>query len=104
MNQIGEMWVAGVNGTPDLKEAANWFRKAANRGLAKAQFNLGMCCANGQGVSLDPVEAWTWLHLAAEQKFPNAAEECGKVQATMTADQLKEAQAKAAQFKAAVEP
>jgi TPR repeat protein len=101
MNRIGEMWAAGLNGAPDPKEAANWYRKAAAKGSAEAQYALGLCCAKGQGVSTNPVEAWKWLQLAAEQKFPKAAEERDKMQATMTADQLKDARALADQFNVA---
>ena len=32
-------------------EAAKWFRLAANQGVAKAQFNLGIVYATGQGAS-----------------------------------------------------
>jgi TPR repeat protein len=91
MNRIGEMWAAGMNGAPDPKEAANWYHKAATKGLAEAQFNLGLCYTKGERVPVNPVEAWKWLQLAAEQKFPNAAEERDKMQATMTADQVKDA-------------
>jgi TPR repeat protein len=98
MNRIGEMWAAGMNGAPDLKEAANWYQKAAVIGLAKAQYNLGLCYANGEGVPANPVEAWKWLHLAAEQRFPNAAERRDKIQANMTTDQINNARNSAEQI------
>ena len=98
MNKIGGMWAAGMNGTPDSKEAADWYRRAAAKGLAEAQFNLGMSCAKGEGVSLDNVEAWKWLQLAAKQNYPMAAEERDKVQANLSADQLKQAQILTDQF------
>ena len=102
INRIGEMWAAGMNGTPDPKEAASWYHKAAAKGLAEAQYHLGLSYSKGDGVPANPVEAWKWLQLAAEQKFPNAAEERDKVQATMTADQVKDARISADQIKAAV--
>jgi hypothetical protein len=40
------------------------------------------------------------LQLAADQKFPNATKERDKIQAKMTADQLKEARARAGQINA----
>jgi TPR repeat protein len=101
MNRIGEMWAYGMNGAPDPKEAANWYRKAAAKGLAEAQYNLGLCYAKGEGVPANPVEAWKWLQLATDQKFPNAAEERDKMQATMTADQVKDARTLADQINAA---
>ena len=101
MNRIGEMWAAGMNGAPDQKEACNWYRKAATRGLAEAQYNLGLSYENGEGVSADPVEAWKWLQLAAEQKFPKASEARDKIQVTLTANQIKEARARADQISSA---
>jgi TPR repeat protein len=101
MNRIGEMWAARLNGTPDSKEAANWYRKAANKGSAAAQYHLGLGYAKGEGVRANPVEAWKWLQLAAEQKFPSAADERDKMQATMTADQVKDARTLIDQIKAA---
>jgi hypothetical protein len=101
INRIGEMWAAGMNGTPDPKEAARWYHKAAAKGLAEAQYNLGLCYSKGDGVPANPMEAWKWLQLAAEQKYPNAAEERDKVQTTMTADQVKDARTQADQIDAA---
>lgn len=100
MNRIGEMWAAGVNGAPDTEEAAKWYQRAATRGLAEAQYNLGMCYAKRDGVPNNPVEAWKWLQLAAKQNVPNAAEARDKLQAGMTADQIKDARSRADQMKA----
>ena len=33
-----------------------WFRKAAEQEDADAQYNLGVCYANGEGVAKDEVE------------------------------------------------
>ena len=100
MNRIGEMWAAGMNGVPDSKEAANWYHQAAAKGLAEAEYNLGLCYSKAEGVPADFAEAWKWLQLAAAQKFPNAAEERDKLQATMTAGQLNEARAMTDQINA----
>jgi TPR repeat protein len=100
MNRIGGMWAAGLNGAPDLKEAANWYQKAAVVGLSEAQYNLGLCYAKGNGVSANPVEAWKWLQLAAKHGFLKAAEDRDKIQAGMTADQVKDARALADQIDA----
>ena len=47
-------------------EAVKWYRKAAEQGHAEAQFNLGCCYANGQGVAKDKVEAYAWFSMAAK--------------------------------------
>ena len=46
------------NGVPkDSAEAAKWYRKAAVRGHAEAQYNLGVMYAEGEGVPKDDTEA-----------------------------------------------
>ena len=44
-----------------------WYRKAAEQGNAKAQYNLGMMYYAGQGVPQDHAEAAKWFLKAAEQ-------------------------------------
>ena len=56
------------------KKAVKWFRKAAEQGYAAAQFNLGYCYDEGQGVEQNYEEAVKWYRLAAEQG--NAAAQC----------------------------
>ena len=43
------------------------YRKAAEQGDAQAQFNLGLCYANGDGVQKDLTQAVFWLRKAADQ-------------------------------------
>jgi IS5 family transposase len=54
----GQKWRTGSEG-----EAAQWYRLAADHGLAGAQFNLGMMYAEGQGVSQDYEQAHMWSNL-----------------------------------------
>ena len=56
----------------DLAESAKWYRKAAEAGLAKAQFNYGRMCQKGEGVTTDVIEAVKWMRASAEQGFANA--------------------------------
>ena len=44
-----------------------WYRKAAEQGDAKAQFNLGLMYANGRGVRQDDAQAEQWYRKAAKQ-------------------------------------
>ena len=44
-----------------------WYRKAAEQGLANAQYNLGIMYANGRGVAKDECTAVKWYRKAAEQ-------------------------------------
>ena len=56
----------------DEAEAAKWYRKAAEKGLASAQHNLGLCYDNGEGVPKDEAEAAKWYRKAAEQGYAEA--------------------------------
>ena len=51
----------------DFKEAANWYRQAAELGDAQAQVNLGQLYFDGRGVPFDPVQAYKWFKLSANQ-------------------------------------
>ena len=44
-----------------------WYRRAADQGLAIAQYNLGILYDNGHGVARDYREAAKWYRLAAAQ-------------------------------------
>ena len=50
-----------------FKDAARWYRLAAEQGHAKAQNNLGVLYAKGKGVRKNDAEAAKWFRLAAEQ-------------------------------------
>jgi localization factor PodJL len=51
----------------NYKSASIWFRKAADRGVADSQFNLGILYARGIGVEQNLAESFKWFSLAAAQ-------------------------------------
>ena len=51
----------------NYEDAALWYKKAAEQGLAEAQNNLGVMYKDGQGVKQDFKEAARWFRLAAQQ-------------------------------------
>lgn len=53
----------------DYLQAEQWYRKAADQGNAKAQANLGVMYANGQGVRQDYAQAVQWYRKAADQGY-----------------------------------
>ncbi len=59
----------GVNALElkNYKEAVKQFQLAADQGHAKAQFNLGVMYAKGEGVPRDDREAVKWYRKAADQ-------------------------------------
>ena len=67
--QLQEWYVAGnkfyKNG--DYNNAAKLYRKAAEKGHADSQLNLGVCYRRGQGVEKSDSKATYWYRRAAEQ-------------------------------------
>jgi len=61
----------------DYREAARWYRKAADLGDPIAQYNLGVMCRSGQGVPQNNSEAARWYQKAAEQGDPDAQKNLG---------------------------
>ena len=51
----------------DYEKAVYWCRKSAEQGNAKAQFKLGNCYYNGEGVEKDLDKAIYWYEKSAEQ-------------------------------------
>lgn len=56
----------------NYEKAIELFAKAAQRGLAQAQHNLGVAYYNGYGVTKDTKEAVRWYTRAAKQGFAQA--------------------------------
>ena len=61
------MYANGRGVPEDDREAAFWWRQAAEQGDADAQFNLGLMYRLGEGVPRDDVQGYAWLILAAAQ-------------------------------------
>ena len=90
---------AGGDGVPrDDREAAHWYRLAAEQGLAAAQFNLAALYALGKGLSQDYLAAYQWLSLAAAGDS-NAVTGKEHMAARLSAEQLERAQAWVAAWK-----
>jgi hypothetical protein len=66
------MYVNGDGVPQDDAEAVQWFRRAAEQGLAQAQHNLGFAYAKSRGVSQNNSEAVQWFRRAAEQGYADA--------------------------------
>lgn len=64
---IAESFHYGYDTAPDLPQALNWYRKAAEQGDATTQVRLGLMYAEGRGVTRDEQEAVRWFRRAAEQ-------------------------------------
>jgi len=64
--EIGARFTDGKGVKSDLSEAANWYKLAADRGLAPAQYRLANLFEKGTGVSRDLSKAMTYYKQAAD--------------------------------------
>jgi hypothetical protein len=78
----------------DFKEAVKWYQKAADQGDAKAQNNLGVMYANGQGVEQNYqnyVTAYAWWNIAATNGNQKVKKGLSQLAKKMTPAQIAEA-------------
>jgi TPR repeat protein len=61
-----------ISGSADYVEAAKWLKKAAEQNHEEAQYTLGKCYAEGEGVSEDEAEAVKLYRKSAEQGYAQA--------------------------------
>jgi len=78
-NIVGYMFQRGTGVERDDRQAAKWWKLAAEQGFADAQNNLGLIYAEGRGVTQSHIEAAKWYRLAAEQGYPIAQSNLGAV-------------------------
>ena len=64
---MGVLFENGYGVTKDLKQAADWYLKAAKQGNTDAQYNLGAMYEHGVGMPVNYPEAARWYRPAAEQ-------------------------------------
>ncbi len=73
MRTLATAYYAGQDGAEqDFKKAADWYRKLAQSGDARAQTSLGLMYARGYGVTKNLAEAHRWWNFAAAQNDPGA--------------------------------
>lgn len=64
---LARLWDGGSL-PADAKQAAYWYRRAANRGHVEAQLAMARLCATGTGVTADPDAARGWENLARKNQ------------------------------------
>ena len=80
------------------REAVKWFQRAADQGNAIAQSILAASYANGEGAEKNFVEAYKWYNLASAQGNISATTARDNLAASMTPDQIAEAQRLSSEF------
>ncbi len=88
--QLGLLYQQGLGAAASDAEAAVWWLKAAQRGLAEAQYALGRLY-----LDRDPVGAYSWFALAAASGDKEAIAAMKSLAPRLTAQQLAEAQQRA---------
>jgi TPR repeat protein len=68
----------------NIREAAKWYRRAAERGSPLAQAELAKMCESGRGVRRDIREAAVWALLASAQDSPGAFERWRRLSGALT--------------------
>lgn len=51
----------------DFDQSAEWFLRSARQGYREAQYKIGLMYSRGLGVTVDYVQAYAWLKIAASQ-------------------------------------
>ena len=98
---LAGLHASGFGVRQNYARAIQWYEKAARRGHASAQLNLGDAYARGRGVKRDPIAAHMWLSLAAGQGKSWAAQRRDQIEKSMTPTQIASAQARASAFRIA---
>ena len=91
------MYDNGQGVPQNYAEAMSWYRRAAETGHAKAQYNLGFLYTNGKGVPQDYITAHMWANLAASNGHHLAAKNRDSLASRMSPAAIEQAQARAAQ-------
>ncbi|WP_005877032.1 tetratricopeptide repeat protein, partial [Oxalobacter paraformigenes] len=84
MNRIGYMHNYGRGVEKNTSIGVQWYRKAAELGFAKSQYNLGQCYQFGTGVKKNLNEAIKWFRKSAEQEYADAERKIGYLTVTGT--------------------
>lgn len=63
---VGEKYAAGAGVAQDAKQAAEWYRKAAEQGNVAGEVHMAECFRDGRGMSRDKTQAAEWYRKAAD--------------------------------------
>lgn len=96
---LGDAYSDGRGVAADDSWAARWYGRAAWLGLHLAQYKLALFYFGGNGVPQNRVQAYKWAQLAASDGQENAIGLKQLLQASLTRDQVRYAQALAAAWR-----
>ncbi|WP_396595169.1 hypothetical protein [Brevundimonas sp. R86498] len=103
MHAFGMYLFDGVGGGRNRREALDWLKKAADRGLIDSQYNVARIYENGdEGIAPDPTQAYRWYLIAARAGDAQAQAAVDRLAPTVPAASRQTARAQAEAF--ALEP
>lgn len=76
----------------DYEGALKYFKIGAYYSDKLSALSVGLMYLNGEGVAKDPVTAYAWLSIAAERGYPDFVATRDNVKASLTSEQLQQAQ------------
>ena len=85
------MYANGVGVLQDEDEAVQLYRRAAKKGHARAQYDLGLSYADAAGVPKDPVLAHMWLSIAGDTGNKRAREQRDTLEQDMSGAEISRA-------------
>jgi localization factor PodJL len=92
------LYAEGIDGKPDYKVAAEWFRKAAMYGVADSQYNLAILYARGIGMPVNLAESYRWFAIAAANGDQDSSRKRDEVAARLDKQTLMAAKLAAQSF------
>lgn len=93
--ELGLIFLVGRNVPKDAVAAVRWFRMAAEKGSVMARHHLGRCYESGLGAPKDHIEAHAQYSLAKEKGHDGAGNLAGRLEKTMSSDQIDAARRRA---------
>ncbi len=77
--ELGRRYETGTGTDVDLKQAAEWYRRAAENQNVNAMLRLGVMYQAGRGVRIDLRQSAMWYRVAADKNQPLAMARLGKL-------------------------
>jgi localization factor PodJL len=99
MHNLAVAFAEGSGEPKDPVQAAMWFARAANLGLADSQFNLAVLYERGMGVKQSLVDAYKWYLIAAAQGDAESKSRAGALSTQLSDADRAAAQQAATSFK-----
>ena len=97
------MYHQGQGVIQDYKKAVKWYRKAAQQGYARAQYNLATMYYQGYGVLKNEITARAWDLIATMNGLKQAKKRIDLIEKSMNRTDILAAQKKAQQIQEQIE-